>query len=270
MSADADWLAALTDPANTCAVVIAGHTRARSHWALRARRVDEHWLCALGDGVALWGEPPHERLLAPGAAWWCTPGIEHSLRSADPRQPIRLYHWRFRLHRDGRELSPTPGTRLLPDAAGLLPLFAAARAEWLAELPLRTQRVRLLLAAIAAELLRAGAVARRGTAFTARQRLAALAYLDRQPHPDAAGLARAVGLSHDYATRRFRATFGAAPRAYVVRRRVERLAEALCDGPQPVALLAAQSGFPDVQTAIRQFRTVYGATPAQWRRLHRG
>ena len=80
---------------------------------------------------------------------------------------------------------------------------------------------------------------------------------------DLAGL---VGLSASYFSRRFRGSFGLAPRAYVIRSRLERAQSLMRQGRTPLCAIALDCGFCDQAHMSRLFHTVIGSTPSRWRR----
>lgn len=79
-------------------------------------------------------------------------------------------------------------------------------------------------------------------------------------------LARLVGLSASYFSRRFRGSFGVAPRAYVIRCRLERAQTLMSQSLTPLCAIALECGFCDQAHMSRLFHTVTGSTPARWRR----
>jgi AraC family transcriptional regulator len=69
-------------------------------------------------------------------------------------------------------------------------------------------------------------------------------------------------------TRLFRQSLRTTPGAYQRRLRVEWVARQLRGTSVPIAALAAQAGFTDQSHLGRVFRTMTGATPAAYRRMH--
>jgi AraC family transcriptional regulator len=82
-----------------------------------------------------------------------------------------------------------------------------------------------------------------------------------------AGIAR---LSASYFGRAFKASFGAAPHAYVLRRRVERASHLIRTTKEPLAWIALECGLSDQSHLSRVFKLHVGESPAAWRRLHCG
>jgi AraC family transcriptional regulator len=75
-------------------------------------------------------------------------------------------------------------------------------------------------------------------------------------------LAAVAGLGVWSFSRRFRASFGQAPHAYVIERRVERARRLLSQGTQSVKEVASECGFADQAHMTRLFRLRLKTTPA--------
>jgi len=78
-------------------------------------------------------------------------------------------------------------------------------------------------------------------------------------------LARELGLSHDYASRVIRRATGLAPRALILRERLQRAADAIATD-QPWQRVAGDLGWTDPKLFLRQFRAAFGEPPGRWRR----
>jgi AraC family transcriptional regulator len=83
-------------------------------------------------------------------------------------------------------------------------------------------------------------------------------------------LARILGLSASHFCRAFKCSFGAAPRDYVLRRRVEVAQALMLTTSEPLSSIAASCGMCDQQHFTRSFRRIVGETPSTWRRTRRG
>ncbi|MEE8602971.1 helix-turn-helix transcriptional regulator [Euzebya tangerina] len=79
-----------------------------------------------------------------------------------------------------------------------------------------------------------------------------------------ATIAGSLGVSRAHLIRRFRATFGVTPHAYVIGRRVELARQRLLDGV-PVATAAVDAGFFDQSHLTRHFVRHVGVTPGVYR-----
>lgn len=78
-------------------------------------------------------------------------------------------------------------------------------------------------------------------------------------------LSTAAGMSTDRLERAMRRAFGVSPKQYLVRLRVEAAARRLVTTDQPIAHIAAQCGYFDQSQLIRQFRSVTGMSPSEYR-----
>ncbi|MGE3771583.1 MAG: helix-turn-helix domain-containing protein [Gammaproteobacteria bacterium] len=103
--------------------------------------------------------------------------------------------------------------------------------------------------------------------LSALQRSRVVDYVDA--HLDAAlalqTLASITGLGLASFTRRFRASFGCAPHAWVMARRVERARRLLADPRRALKEIASDCGFADQAHMTRVFRAHLGATPGALR-----
>jgi AraC family transcriptional regulator len=83
-------------------------------------------------------------------------------------------------------------------------------------------------------------------------------------------LARLLGLSASHFCRAFKCSFGAAPRDYVLRRRIEVAQALMLTTSEPLSSIAVGCGMCDQQHFARTFRRIVGETPSAWRRTRRG
>jgi AraC family transcriptional regulator len=83
-------------------------------------------------------------------------------------------------------------------------------------------------------------------------------------------LARLLGLSASHFCRAFKCTFGASPRQYVLRRRVEVAQRLMLTTSEPLSSIAVSCGMCDQPHFTRSFHRVVGETPYAWRRTRRG
>lgn len=81
-------------------------------------------------------------------------------------------------------------------------------------------------------------------------------------------LASVARLSHRHFARAFKASFGLAPHAFVMSRRVERAKTLILETGLPLSEIALASGFSDQSHLTRLFSRVEGVTPAAWRRCN--
>lgn len=94
----------------------------------------------------------------------------------------------------------------------------------------------------------------------------ALRLLEREPLPTVGELAREVGLSPAQFRRSFRAWMNQSPREHLQSQRLERARLLLQTTAEPVAQVAARSGFSNASHFTRQFKRAQGISPAAYRR----
>lgn len=70
----------------------------------------------------------------------------------------------------------------------------------------------------------------------------------------------------NYFITRFRAALGVSPKAYVIRKRLERARQLLWAGTDPVKAVAAAAGYDNPAHFTRRFHAVTGMTPARYRK----
>jgi AraC family transcriptional regulator len=78
-------------------------------------------------------------------------------------------------------------------------------------------------------------------------------------------LARFLGLSHDYATRRIRAVSGFPPRTFILRERLRLAADRLAAAELTWQQVCSDLGWRDEKLFLRQFRAAFGLPPGRWR-----
>ncbi|RCK70185.1 AraC family transcriptional regulator [Desertihabitans brevis] len=83
-------------------------------------------------------------------------------------------------------------------------------------------------------------------------------------------LARTAGLSTSHFAALFRQATGGGVVEYSKRLRMARACELLITTTRPVGEIGGSVGYPDAQYFARQFRSVHGCTPSDFRRHHAG
>jgi transcriptional regulator GlxA family with amidase domain len=84
-----------------------------------------------------------------------------------------------------------------------------------------------------------------------------------------ADLCALVWRSEAHFSRSFRGTFGYAPHAFVVRRRIELAAKYMLQTDMSLRDIALGCGFVDQAHLCKHFRVITGETPAAWRRANK-
>ncbi len=103
----------------------------------------------------------------------------------------------------------------------------------------------------------------------AREWQPAIAQLEQAPPggADVANLARAVGISRQHFTRRFRADFGCTPRAWHQRQLARRVIDRLLADDAPLDEVADGFGFSDAFAFSRFVLRATGMRPSRWRQV---
>ncbi len=203
----------------------------------------------------------HSVTLRPGSLLWLPARTPFRLSAADEAIPV-LY--RFRLTGPGR--GPRPYL-VLSDAWDLRSTMDALVRELASALEFRPQRVRALLVVFFSSLFRLADRSTQVPPLPAADRARLEEYVDDRlaDRPSSAELAAVVGLSPDYFRRRFRQTFGLAPRTWLVRRRIQQAMSRLDESDATISDIATTLGYPDVFLFSRQFKLITGVSPRAWR-----
>lgn len=189
---------------------------------------------------------------------------------------VQVYRFRIRVTSSGAKAYATP------TAFRFSPAWPAqAWARQIADEaghrdPLREQRLRGLLLCLFTELARLlpeGGRTRLGRSANGLRRLTrdqqeilARYFASRAAdRPTPGDLAAQLCLSPDYFTRMFRSTFGCAPRAWMVRQRVQLAALRLAESRLSVSEVADEFGYESIFSFSRQFKSVLGVGPARYR-----
>ena len=93
---------------------------------------------------------------------------------------------------------------------------------------------------------------------------------DLSDDPAVGELARHCGLSRSYFARAFMACTGLPPHRWLLRHRFGCAQELLERTNDSIAAIAASCGFADQSHLTRLFHEIVGASPAAWRRQHKG
>lgn len=234
---------------------------AKSGWDTGWRQLDEHLFYLVDHGEIALEYAQETCVLAAGAAALIPPGTRFRARCGRKAPGF----WRFRVR-----LPSALAAVLIGNACRHLePVVLSLLAEQ-AQPPgrLRSAALRGGLLMLLAGLQRASAPAtERG--LTPAQRTQLERFADAEPRATPRDLMRQLGLTLDYGTRLFRASYGDPPRRWLLARRMHAAAVRVAEGDERIAAIAADLGYLDERLFVRQFRLILGMPPARFRRAAR-
>ena len=200
-------------------------------------------------------------------SWVCPKTAFRFFHGSGEKSPV-IYRFRFSVVRRGVAYEPAGHFRFVAQAWSIFEPVRQLVLE--ADRPGHFSRWRKqgLISLISIGAFEAKAVSRREMVFDDTQRMAISAYMaETVPGKQTpAGLARHLGLSHDYFSRIFRRSYGASPRTWLLRQRLAEGAMLLRESTQRVSEIAERLGYGEVYLFSRQFRQVYGVGPRGWRK----
>lgn len=100
------------------------------------------------------------------------------------------------------------------------------------------------------------------------RKVAAIVRATRDDRISVLDLANAVRLSPGHFRRAFGQSFGVAPKAYLLRSRVDRAKELMLETDDGLSVIALECGLADQAHLSRLFRRFEGEPPNAWRRRH--
>lgn len=97
----------------------------------------------------------------------------------------------------------------------------------------------------------------------------ALKYIDENLYNSElnnASIAASAGISESYMRRLFKKKYGKAPKQYILEMRIKKAGRLLCETAEPVTDISYECGFSSVYHFCREFKSVTGITPTQYRK----
>jgi len=266
------WLAALAGAANSLHIHgrCVGTLRRDDGWSCDDRAVDGHWLLIALDGRSRGDAEGVDVSVEPGALFYIPPGVRHRMQWSQRMRFAEVY---FSV-RSGRTQVGWSDRAVRVEGAGDLKRAVDRIAD---EVQTRAayseSRLCAMLASLVIDLWRLeerGSHRAEGLSPAQQQRV--LRYTRER---GAAGLipqdlADELGLSAGYFSRLFRESFGASPRVWLNRRRIEDAATLLERTGDPVYRIADQLGYAGVAQFSRQFKHVMGVPPRAYRQRGAG
>jgi AraC-like DNA-binding protein len=264
------WLGALFEAGTELELVICRYHRRRGEFS-HGEVVGQQMLTFVEQGYLPARVGGRDYRVTAGEALWIPPGVQRRYYGTPETPLMRHYNLRFTLRRGGRQLSFLRAPLLVADAWQLGPLLQQLFDLYAHGHPLREERLRALVAALATGFVGLSARARTGggaRTLSPAQRLRVGQYvvdhIGEGLVPE--DLAMQAGLSLDYFTRLFRNTYGLPPRGYLKRERARLAGILLVETRLSVAEVARQCGTDNVSLFCRQFRDEAGCTPSEYRR----
>jgi len=248
-----------------------GIIRCEPVWEFKPYRLKDHLLWCVLDGVGKAWVGGREMSLGPGTCLLIPPGLALTAEH-DPKRRLRVFylHLDF-LSEQGRTL-PLSSVRhpTLPAVVTDLTSFESLARQVVeghsanteAGLLKRDLALRLILIHIE-DAARAHPARNDGTKLAA----VLLAVKENPGLPWLVpAMAKQAGLSVSQTARRMRELTGQSPREFVIRARIERARRLMEESSLSLKQIAESLGYSDVYFFHRQFKTVTGMTPGQWRR----
>lgn len=248
-----------------------GIVRCEPIWEFKPYVLVDYILWWILDGVGRAWVAGKEFPLGPGTCLLLSPGMALTALH-DPKRRLRVFyaHADF-LDQHGRKLSPAslelpPIPVVLNDLATFEPLTR----QIVEGHNLGTEAGRLKRdLAVRLALLQIHAAAEAHPTRTDDTKLTA-ALLAVRENPGAIWtvpeIAQRAGLSVSQTARRVRELTGLSPQGFVIRARIERARRLMEESAMSLKQIAESLGYTDVYFFHRQFKSVSGVTPGQWRK----
>lgn len=262
------WLRALRADGTTCRVALAnfsGRFRPPLNWAMDTLLLKQHLVYFFTDNGGRFESGDTDMACPRGSCFWVTAGTSFKFYAEGVQRPV-IYRFRFEVNRGEQALIPPQPWYVFEEAGALLETVKALAQETTAAQPWEDELVRARLLQFSAEMFRKPAP-EDAAVFNEAQREALQHELDQHPAArlTARDMARIVGLSADYFTRGFRRSYGLAPRAWLLRKRLRHAAILLEETTLRVGEIAERLGYDGTYLFSRQFRAEFGQSPRQWR-----
>lgn len=265
----ADWLQGLGRSDVALTLPMGGHVRVDPAWGTPPRRLPEQLIYFVTDGIFAGKIGGQDVAVEPGGFLWVMPDVPNQLWIPPGHPPFTVFFFRLRMRRNARNPRVQPDFVLLQEAWELQPVIREIIDEQKMPGKFGEQRLRGLLMALFALVFRRWTVPADGhRALSRAQRIRIIDYARRHVagRLTAAQLAAELQLSEDYFTRLFRASFGLAPRTWLVRDRIRMAADQLADTSLSIKHVARLFGYESTYLFSRQFKQAMGITARDYRK----
>lgn len=265
---EAQWLRSLRQDETTCAVALAGFNgrfRPPLNWSTDNLVLKQHIVYLFAEHEGRFQTAEIDLVCPRGSCVWVAPGTSFKFSSTSAKR-LLVYRFRFDVTQGLHVLVPPRPWYRLEDASSLLETVKVLAQETTTDRTWDTELIRARLLQLSAEFFRKPA-SKVASCFNEAQRQALQKEVDNHPTArlTAREMAHIVGLSADYFTRSFRRTYGLAPRAWLLRRRLRQAAILLQETTLRVGEIAERLGYDGTYLFSRQFRSEFGLSPRQWR-----
>lgn len=241
-------------------------------WGFHDRQIPFHivYLVTQGGMRVRWAG--REAAVLPGAVFWMAPDVRHDLVLLRAGAPLTSYHMRVVARRaDGTPARLEDDVIIVPDSRGVQPVMELiCEAEGDDGGAWHAARIQGLMLQLCGRIFDEERRARGGRRLTNLQQRAIRRFCEAQLAGGltSARLAAEVGLSPDYFSRRFKATFGTTPRVWLAQEKMRAAAVALTESRKKVTAIAAELGYDEIYAFSRQFSKCMGCSPRTFRLRH--
>lgn len=235
-------------------------------WEGNTHRIDAHLFVLVERGTLMLKLDDKQLALNAGTVCWLPPGTMRKLY-VESGVPARNWRLRFSIKDGRRDLGLNCPPIVRGDCGSLLPHL-----QLLSEVGNNDRFKKEIQPLLSAFILRFLALPElsdgmeRQLDSVQRRRVEVLVERGLVVGVTPAEMAEEAGLSPDYFTRLFKATYGIPPRRYLLERRMELAGRILRDSTLSVKEVCVELGESDVGTFCRLFKRVMGKTPTHYRR----
>jgi len=279
------WLDLLADPGTEIELDLQGlqgRYEPGADWDTSLQKIEQHLVYFISEGQCSAVMHGKRMWATAGSLSWICPGTAFRFFHGSGEKSPVVYRFRFSVMRKGVAYRPEGHFRFVGSAWPVfelvrqLVLEAERNPEMTASSTLSRARLRGfsrwrkqgLISLLSIGAFEGKAVSRRKMVFDDAHRMAIAAFMAKAvpEKRTPAGLARHLGLSHDYFSRIFRRSYGVSPRTWLLRQRLAEGAMLLRESRLRVSEIAERLGYGEMYLFSRQFREVYGVGPRGWRK----
>lgn len=269
----AQWMQRLSEGRMDLSMHVRGFSTfpPESGWGFRSRVVPFHILYLVTQGGVRLTRDGEDLEIEPGALFWMAPGVRHDLALLWPDRALTTYHMRLDVAIAGRRCRLDEDVVHITSPQSLQQVIEDCYQSDQRPGHFTRARVQGHFLQLFAAIFDAGERQDHRQCLTHAQEEFVRRFVEanaRQPlTPE--HMAGALGLSADYFSRRFKASFGASPRVWLVREKMRQACIYLAETRRSVSSIAADLGYQDIFAFSRQFRRYVKCSPTEFRIRHR-